>query len=414
MQPRPAVLICYKDSESLEEALGLCEAAGYQAVGIIRMRGLKHGKFGVGAGKADEAKDTVRESKASHLIVDDKLSVAESYNLSKHCNCEVVDREKLILEIFKNRATSQEAVLQVKAAELTYELPRVRDNVRFVRMGEQPGMFGYGSYEVEKYYRNIKARLDGTRRKLAVLKKRRELFRAQRLKNRLSIVSLAGYTAAGKTTLFNRLVNEHQPVLGRLFSTLSTTTRRLEVDGIPVLLSDTVGFISRLPHYMIEAFKSTLEELSYADLVLLIVDVSDPPEKLRLKFDTSKETLSELNVSADKTVVVFNKVDVLSEEEAKRRAKAAGADVETSAFISAKTGQGIENLLKTIKHGVLEAAELEAVLTPEKAANLYEKTKYYGGVVSVKERIVEDGRVHLLVKGPEWVIRELRSSEDED
>jgi GTP-binding protein HflX len=237
----PAVLISYKYPDSIEEAKSLCVAGGYQPVHVILMRQLRHGKFGVGEGKADEAKQAVADFHVTHVIVDDKLSAQESYNLSKHCNCEILDREKLVLEIFKARATTQEAVLQIKAAELTYELPRVRDYVRFVRMGEQPGMFGFGSYEVEKYYRNIKGRLDSTRRKLAVLKKRRDVFREERAKSHLSIVSLSGYTSAGKTTLFNRLVGENQLVLGKMFSTLSTTTRRLEIGELPLLLSDTVG-----------------------------------------------------------------------------------------------------------------------------------------------------------------------------
>ena len=193
---KPAVLISYKFPDSLEEAKGLCIAGGYQPVHIILMRQLRHGRFGVGEGKADEAKQAVADFKATHVIVDDKLTVQEGYNLSKHCGCEVLDREKLVLEIFKARATTQEAVLQIKVAELTYELPRVRDYVRFVRMGEQPGMFGFGSYEVEKYYRNIKGRLDATRRKLVILKKRREVFREERARSRLSIASLSGYTAA--------------------------------------------------------------------------------------------------------------------------------------------------------------------------------------------------------------------------
>ena len=328
--------------------------------------------------------------------------------ISKHCNCEILDREKLVLEIFKARATTQEAVLQIKAAELTYELPRVRDYVRFVRMGEQPGMFGFGSYEVEKYYRNIKGRLDSTRRKLAVLKKRRDVFREERAKSHLSIVSLSGYTSAGKTTLFNRLVGENQLVLGKMFSTLSTTTRRLEIGELPLLLSDTVGFISRLPHYMIEAFKSTLEELTYADLVLLVVDASDPEERFQVKYETCMNTLADLNVSPHKTILVMNKVDLVGMEEARRKVDMVESSAQAVVLVSAKTGEGIGELLKLIKTGVQEAAELDLILPQEKASSISQKAKFFGDVVRVKETAAEDGKVHLVVLGPEWAIDELR------
>jgi GTP-binding protein HflX len=404
----PAVLISYKYPDSIEEAKSLCVAGGYQPVHVILMRQLRHGKFGVGEGKADEAKQAVADFHVTHVIVDDKLSAQESYNLSKHCNCEILDREKLVLEIFKARATTQEAVLQIKAAELTYELPRVRDYVRFVRMGEQPGMFGFGSYEVEKYYRNIKGRLDSTRRKLAVLKKRRDVFREERAKSHLSIVSLSGYTSAGKTTLFNRLVGENQLVLGKMFSTLSTTTRRLEIGELPLLLSDTVGFISRLPHYMIEAFKSTLEELTYADLVLLVVDASDPDERFQVKYETCMNTLADLNVSPHKTILVMNKVDLVGMEEARRKVDMVESSAQAVVLVSAKTGEGIGELLELIKTGVQEAAELDLILPQEKASSISQKAKFFGNVVRVKETAAEDGKVHLVFLGPEWAIDELR------
>jgi GTP-binding protein HflX len=407
----PAILISYKYPDSIEEAKSLCVAGGYQPVQVILMRQLRHGKFGVGEGKADEAKQAVADFHATHVIVDDKLSAQESYNLSKHCACEILDREKLVLEIFKARATTQEAVLQIKAAELTYELPRVRDYVRFVRMGEQPGMFGFGSYEVEKYYRNIKGRLDSTQRKLAILKKRREVFRDGRAKSHLSIVSLSGYTSAGKTTLFNRLVGENQLVLGKMFSTLSTTTRRLEIDELPLLLSDTVGFISRLPHYMIEAFKSTLEELTYADLVLLVVDVSDPDDRFQVKYETCMSTLADLNVSPHKSILVMNKVDLVGMEEAKRKVDMVESSAQAVVLVSAKTGEGIDELLRLIKTGVQEAAQLDLILPKEKASSISQKAKFFGNVVRVKETASEGGKVHLVVLGPEWAIDELRQED---
>ena len=196
-----------------------------------------------------------------------------------------------------------------------------------------------------------------------------------------------------------------------MFSTLTTTTRRLEIGDVPLLLSDTVGFISRLPHYMIEAFKSTLEELTYADLVLLVVDASDPEDRFRMKYQTCLETLADLNVSPHKTIVVMNKVDLIGAEEVSRRASALEPWAQAVVLVSAKTGEGIEELLSVIRKGIQEAAELDLILPPEKASSLSEKAKFFGNVVRVEKAAAEGGKVRLIVVGPEWAIRELSPRE---
>lgn len=341
---QPAVIVTYRDQAIIEEAMGLAEAGGYSPVETVTIRELRHGRYGIGEGKADTLRELVQSGRAKQIIIDERLSVSESYNLSKYCGCEVIDREKLVLQIFAKRAKTQEAKLQVKLAELSYELPRVRELVKVQKVGEQPGMFGYGSYEVEKYVKSIKARMETTKKKLARIESRRDLFRLHRRDDGLSTVSLAGYTSAGKTTLFNALTGTSLPVSPRIFSTLTTTVRRMELESIPILLSDTVGFISRLPHYMVEAFKSTLEELTYSDLILLVVDASEPVERLGSKLQVCLDTLSELQVQEEKMIVVFNKMDRLDDDEARIRMDTASEKFDDPVFISAKNGQGLDHL----------------------------------------------------------------------
>lgn len=201
------ILVVYKDDYYIDEAKSLAEAAGYGVSEVITIRKFHGGKFGISEEKASMLKSLVLNKNATKVIVDEKLSASQNYNLSKHVGCPVLDREKLVLEIFALRAVTEEAKLQVKLAELAYELPKVREYVKIQKFGEQPGMFGYGSYDVEKYFRSIKQRMNSIRQKLSRSVARRELFRMHRIKSGFPVVSLAGYTSAGKTTLFNRLTS---------------------------------------------------------------------------------------------------------------------------------------------------------------------------------------------------------------
>ena len=209
-------------------------------------------------------------------------------------------------------------------------------------------MFGYGSYDVEKYFRSIKQRMNSIRQKLSRSVVRRELFRMHRIKSGLPIVSLAGYTSAGKTTLFNRLTNSLSVSSPNLFTTLTTTTRRMNVGTVDVLISDTVGFIDRLPHYMIEAFKSTLEELKFADLVILVIDLNDSLDNLQRKYITCRKTLSELDVKDENLIIVFNKADLLDKDIIYEKVRFLDDDLGQVFFISALRGDGIEELKNNI------------------------------------------------------------------
>ena len=215
------------------------------------------------------------------------------------------------------------------------------------KQGEQPGFFGLGKYEVEVYTRMIKSRIGVLRKKVEEVGKRRKVFREARVRHMLSTVVLSGYTASGKTTLFNRLTGERKEADSGVFTTLTPTTRALMLDDKKILVTDTVGFISNLPAYLIEAFKSTLEEISLADVVLLLADVSQPDEKFRRSFLSSLETLADLGVNPSKTLVVLNKCDLADAQ--KIQAVIRDNNLSEPIMISAKTGEGIRELVAAME-----------------------------------------------------------------
>lgn len=346
MQGKRAILVTYPDAFTKQEAVGLAEAAGFEVTQIVVQRYLRHGEFAVGSGKADEIKQIANTIDCTEIIVDERLTSSQVSKLARLTGKTVIDRERLILDIFVSRANTSEARLQVELAELAYEMPRARQNVRLSPKGERQGLSGMGETAVDIRFRALKKRMSFIKERLREAGKRRDLHRSQRERLNMPFVSLVGYTSSGKTTLFNRLTNEDKEVAASLFTTLGTTTRTVSLpDSTRILLSDTVGFISRLPTYMIEAFKSTLDELNYADLVLLMVDASEPSDNVSIKYHSCLNTLRELKISTSKVVIILNKSDIASNEDVTKVRDLIG-DLPFT-VISAKRGDGT-HVLKTL------------------------------------------------------------------
>jgi GTP-binding protein HflX len=342
---RKAILITYPVEQARNEAISLAETAGYSIIRIVTQKQITKSRFGIGRGKAEEVKELVQELKPDVIIFDEVLKPSQMYNLASVCKIEIIDRERLLLEIFEQRASTAESRIQIRLAQLRYELTRARDKVRLARAGEQPGFFGLGKYEADVYFLDIRRHISILKKKLEKEGTRRQLHRNQRAKAGLPTVSLAGYTSAGKTTLFNRLTGETKNTGQGLFTTLSTFTRAIDLQGDKVLLNDTVGFVSKLPAYMIEAFKSTLDELTYASLVLLVLDISEPVDEIARKYASSLDVIREFQVPTTKIIYVLNKIDMISIEDAFDKAGQLGIlDSKRVLPVSAKTGYNVDQL----------------------------------------------------------------------
>jgi len=299
----------------MEELKSLAEAAGYTVVGSVEQVRRPDSRYQIGRGKAGEIADLVSKLGAEKIIFGNELKPVQAYNLAKLSGVEVIDRFQLILEIFAKRASTREAKLQIALARLKYELAQAKERVRLAKMGEQPGFLGLGKYQVDVYYEMVKRRIKSIQRKLRKIRTTRELHRRHRRSLGFPLVSLAGYTNSGKSTLFNSLTAESVPTDSSVFTTLSTTVRMSDLEGIKILVTDTVGFIDRLPITLIEAFHSTLEEMVYSDLILLVVDVSEPIEEIQRKVECCLETIRQIGASGLPMVTALNKIDLVPEHE---------------------------------------------------------------------------------------------------
>jgi len=293
----------------------LAESAGYTVIGKIEQVREPDSRYQIGAGKVEELAKLAKETGAQKIIFDNPLKSVQAYNLAKATGIEAIDRFQLILEIFTRRVTTTEAKLQIQLARLGYELAHAKEKVRLAKMGEQPGFMGLGAYEVDVYYEAVKRQVHAIRRKLKKIRGKRQLHRERRAELDFSSISLAGYTNAGKSSLFNALTEEEVPVDEALFTTISTTTRLVEFSKKKFLLTDTVGFIDRLPLTLIDAFHSTLEETIYSDLILLLVDVSEPISIIKKKLAVCIETIERIGASGIPIITALNKIDLLPEIE---------------------------------------------------------------------------------------------------
>ncbi len=271
------------------------------------------------------------------------------FNISEICGCHVIDKFQLILEIFAKRATTHRSKLQVELARLRYEVPRARAIVSLVRKEERAGFMGLGDYE-DAYEQDLKKRIARIENELESAEKDDESLRAFRHRKGFSLISLAGYTNAGKSTLFNAIVNESVEAKDMLFTTLVPTTRALDLGGRKALLTDTVGFIENLPHWLVDAFKSTLDEIFLSDLILLVVDISERPEMILQKLSTAHDTLWD-RIQGVPVITVLNKTDLLDESELDTVMEKISYMAPNPVFISAEKGEGMTALkAEIIKH----------------------------------------------------------------
>ncbi len=336
-------------SEDTSELEDLARSAGYLVLyEVIQRRTSPSPAAFLGKGKIEDLKEAIRFRPISAVLINGQLKPSQHYLLENELSLECVDRVRLVLNIFAQRASSKEARLQVEKATLEYEIPLIREWIHNAKAGEHPGFLGSGEYETDAYYELIRRRLAKIRKELAKLDVNRGLKRAQRRKRGLFSVSLAGYTNAGKSSLLAALTGKKVIVDDRMFSTLATLRAGLEKSDDEVVVSDTIGFLSDLPHFLIESFKGTIEEIFESDLVILVLDSSDTQEEMHRKLDTSKEILfpdvdpSRLIVVLSKTVLVEGELGSLS----KIKDSIPCRDI---VAISSTTGEGIETLIEKIQ-----------------------------------------------------------------
>ena len=373
---------------SLDELEELASTAGAVTVGkVIQNREAVHPGTYIGKGKIEEVRALVYALNATGVICDDELSPAQLNNLERELDCKVMDRTLLILDIFAARAVTSEGKIQVELAQLRYRAARLvglRESLS--RLGGGIGTRGPGEKKLETDRRLIRTRISALKQELVQVEKHRELIRSGRARGNMKTVAIVGYTNAGKSTLLNELTGSEVLSEDKLFATLDPTTRLLNLqDGQQILLTDTVGFIHKLPHHLIEAFKSTLEEAKYADYIIHVVDSSNPQAEMQMH--VVYETLRELGVMGKKIITLFNKQDV------------PGACVlrdfksDYSLKISARTGQGLEELGELLARLLAEDQIYMERIFPYQEAGKIQLIREYGQLLS--EEYTETG---ILVK----------------
>jgi len=342
-----AIVVVHK-RESYKEFESLVKEAGYEIVGIVYLR--RFTSRGISDYKINEIKSLMESTGAENVIFDTQLKPNYIYNIAKELGVEPKDRLEIILEIFKMHSPSKEADLQIKLASLQIELARAKERVKLAKLGEQPALvLGPGEYEVDVYYNEVKRRIQNIKAKLEEERKKRELHREYRRKRGFRTISIAGYTSSGKTTLFNALTGLNRRTGPEPFTTISTKFSIIKIGVWDVYLVDTIGFITDLPPFMINAFYSTLEEITYSDLVLLVVDVSEPYDYIKNKLEASYEILRKLNYNGN-VVIVGNKIDVINNIEYLKPIESLFNSYSNYyIFISALKGINLDGLLEIIE-----------------------------------------------------------------
>ena len=370
--------------ESLDELAELVKTAGAETVGrLVQNRESAHPGTYLGTGTLEKLAELLEATGASGIVTDDELTPVQMKNLEDALSCNVMDRTMVILDIFAQHAMTGEGKLQVELAQLRYRSSRLTGMGRAMsRLGGGIGTRGPGEKKLEVDRRTIRNRIAQLNRELAEVKKNRDVRREQRMRSAIPVVAIVGYTNAGKSTLLNRLTDAGVLSKDALFATLDPTTRNYRLpNGQEVLFTDTVGFIRKLPHHLIDAFRSTLEEAKYSDLILHVVDASN--ENADVQMSVVYETLRKLEIGDRKVITAMNKQDIVTDAVWK------DLQAERTVRISAKTGEGIPELLAAISEVLLEGkVYIERVYAYDEITKL-QGIRKYGQLLS--EEYVADG-----------------------
>ena len=375
---------------SLEELRRLLDTAGGSVAAIVtQMRNAPDSKYGVGSGKIEEISDICKNTGANLVIFDFELTPSQIKEIEEAIDAEVsvLDRSMLILDIFASRAQSAEGRLQVELAQLKYTAPRLMGKGKSMsRQGGGIGTRGPGESKLEIDRRRLKARVAQLEEELRKVEKNRLTMRAARERSGIPKCAIVGYTNAGKSTLLNRLTDAGILAEDKLFATLDPTTRQFELpNGTKLLLTDTVGFINNLPHHLIKAFKSTLDEAVYADLLIIVSDASDEYAPVQLEVCT--QLLSELGAEGKPTLFAFNKCDAVNDTDALYQLKRIASDYNgETVFISAKTGEGLEDFLCALEKLLRGGKKQISIMIPQSKAGLISTIYSKGENVEVDYR----------------------------
>lgn len=372
----------YDVERSIAELEELCDTAGADVEAVVTQKRPSYdGATCIGSGRLDEMKNLCEELEIDQIIFDCELTATQIRNIEDVTDTHTIDRTMLILDIFAQRATTREGKLQVELAQNNYRLPRLAGmGIKLSRLGGGIGTRGPGETKLETDKRHIRSRIGYLEAELKEIEARRELMRKRRKKDGTLCAAIVGYTNVGKSTLLNLLTDAGVLAENKLFATLETTSRSIVLpDGRSVMLIDTVGLISRLPHHLVEAFKSTLEEAAQADVILHICDASSPDSDVQI--DVTKQLLADLGCEGIPVVTVLNKCDLLDD--------ANYCQTQGTVRISAKEGRGIDELLLAIQNALPETAKRMNLLIPFTQAGLLAKIREDGNVFS--EEYTADG-----------------------
>ncbi len=370
---------------SLEELAELVKTAGAVCVGTLTQNlEYSNGVTYLGKGKLEELKTMLVALDATGIVCDTELTPAQMKNLSQILDTKIMDRTMIILDIFAARANTREGKIQVELAQLKYNatmLVGLRDSLS--RLGGGIGTRGPGEKKLEMDRRLIREEISKLKRELDAVKKHRETQRKLRSSNSSPVICIVGYTNAGKSTLLNYLTDAQVLSEDKLFATLDPTTRMLQLpNGQNIMLTDTVGFISKLPHHLIQAFRSTLEEAKYSDIVLHVVDASNPDMDRQMY--AVYETLCQLDIKDKPIITVFNKMDCLTDKPILKDLRA-----DATVMMSAKQGTGVEQLLQTIENKIAESQTYVEAVIPYKATGILNDIRKFGQLL--EEEYLENG-----------------------